>query len=161
MFTFALRANWGQNMKYLVLAVLVVTSAVAAARVDRPAQGVVVTVNRTPANDGKLMYASYCASCHGLDGKGDGPTASALISRPTDLTALSRNNHGKFPLVTVKSALEFARRAQYMEPSKCRHGDRFFTRWTALMRASSGECSGLSPCVGTSSQFRRSNGALA
>jgi hypothetical protein len=107
MFTFALRANWGQNMKYLVLAVLVVTSAVAAARVDRPAQGVVVTVNRTPANDGKLMYASYCASCHGLDGKGDGPTASALISRPTDLTALSRNNHGKFPLVTVKSALEF------------------------------------------------------
>ncbi|HUB53370.1 MAG TPA: c-type cytochrome [Terracidiphilus sp.] len=94
-------------MKYLVLAGMILASAVAAARVDRPAKEVAVTVNRTPANDGKLMYASYCSSCHGMDGKGNGPTAPALLSRPADLTALSRNNHGKFPLESVKSALEF------------------------------------------------------
>jgi mono/diheme cytochrome c family protein len=32
-------------------------------------------------------YASYCASCHGKWGRGDGPSAVALKSRPQDLAA--------------------------------------------------------------------------
>lgn len=32
------------------------------------------------------MYRQYCASCHGLSGRGDGPAAEALTPRPTDLT---------------------------------------------------------------------------
>lgn len=49
------------------------------------------------ATNAKQMYASYCASCHGKDGKGDGPVAASLKMPPTDLTLLSKNNNGEFP----------------------------------------------------------------
>jgi mono/diheme cytochrome c family protein len=39
-----------------------------------------------PAN-ADAAYARYCASCHGVTGRGDGPVADALAPRPTDLTA--------------------------------------------------------------------------
>jgi mono/diheme cytochrome c family protein len=43
------------------------------------------------------MYAAYCASCHGADGKGGGPAAPALKVRPPDLTTLAKKNNGRFP----------------------------------------------------------------
>ncbi len=46
---------------------------------------------------GQLEYRDYCASCHGLSGKGDGPVAGALSKAPGDLTLLSRKHGGKFP----------------------------------------------------------------
>jgi len=39
----------------------------------------------------------YCASCHGQNGVGNGPAASALRVRPADLTTLSERNGGEFP----------------------------------------------------------------
>lgn len=39
------------------------------------------------------MYQAYCASCHGLDGKG---TATALKTRPTDLTLVVKNHNGAY-----------------------------------------------------------------
>jgi len=95
-------------MRYLVLAASAVAIAVGAAyAADQPERRVVVTVNKTPANSGKLMYASYCSSCHGLDGRGNGPTAPVLKRQPADLTVLSRNNRGRFPFEHVKAVLEF------------------------------------------------------
>jgi len=35
---------------------------------------------------GKRIYAERCANCHGPTGKGDGPSAAALASAPSDLT---------------------------------------------------------------------------
>ena len=47
--------------------------------------------------DGKAMYSSYCASCHGANGKGNGRAASTLKKTVPDLTLLSKNNNGVFP----------------------------------------------------------------
>ena len=43
---------------------------------------------------GRDSFDRYCASCHGADGRGGGPVASALRTRPTDLTTLARRNGG-------------------------------------------------------------------
>ena len=51
----------------------------------------------TDPSSGKAMYTAYCASCHGADGKGNGPAAGALKTPPTDLTQLAAKNGGKFP----------------------------------------------------------------
>ena len=68
---------------------------------------VVIPVTKAPANNGKQMYVNYCAPCHGVDGKGNGPVASALKKQPTNLAALSRNHGGKFPSTHIVSVLEF------------------------------------------------------
>jgi mono/diheme cytochrome c family protein len=56
---------------------------------------------QTPAGqaafNGQAIYEDYCATCHGRDGKGDGPAARALKTRPIDLTQISHNHSGKFP----------------------------------------------------------------
>ncbi len=59
----------------------------------------------TSASSGKEMYKSYCASCHGEIGKGNGPAAPALKTAPSDLTLLSKNNSGRFPADRVASIL--------------------------------------------------------
>ena len=55
------------------------------------------TAPQTSPASGKEMYTAYCASCHGKDGKGTGPTSAALKTQPTDLTGLQKANGGKFP----------------------------------------------------------------
>ncbi|MEW6268720.1 MAG: c-type cytochrome [Thermodesulfobacteriota bacterium] len=37
-------------------------------------------------SEGENLYRTLCASCHGVDGRGDGPAAPALSPPPTDLT---------------------------------------------------------------------------
>ncbi|MCG8590097.1 MAG: cytochrome c [Proteobacteria bacterium] len=37
---------------------------------------------------GATLYARYCASCHGMTGRGDGPVSVALVHPPADLTRL-------------------------------------------------------------------------
>ncbi len=64
------------------------------------------TLQQTSAANGKQMFVSYCASCHGVNGKGDGPVASSLKMPPADLTLLSKNNHGVFPDKHVLAVLE-------------------------------------------------------
>jgi mono/diheme cytochrome c family protein len=66
-----------------------------------------IPVTPTPADDGKQMYVIYCARCHGLDGRGQGPAASALKLAPTDLTLLSKNNKGIYPATHVASVLKY------------------------------------------------------
>src|SRR5512140_979795 len=39
-------------------------------------------------NEGPMLYKQYCATCHGLGAKGDGPTAPSLKKTPSDLTML-------------------------------------------------------------------------
>jgi mono/diheme cytochrome c family protein len=71
------------------------------------AKTVIIPVSKAPANNGRQMYVNYCAPCHGVDGKGNGPAATALKKQPSDLAVLSRNNGGKFPSTHIVSVLQF------------------------------------------------------
>jgi len=62
-------------------------------------------IQMTSASSGSEMFNSYCAVCHGKDGKGNGPAASALKTPPTDLTQLAKNSNGKFPADHIASDL--------------------------------------------------------
>jgi len=66
---------------------------------------VTIQTARIPANDGKAMYASYCATCHGIDGKGNGPLSSSLKRTPPNLTLLSRKNGGAYPSTRVVAVI--------------------------------------------------------
>jgi mono/diheme cytochrome c family protein len=46
---------------------------------------------------GKIKYEKYCATCHGHQAKGDGPSAALLMIKPADLTQLRKRNGGQFP----------------------------------------------------------------
>jgi len=55
---------------------------------------------------GKTLFMQQCASCHGDDAKGAGPAALALKKQPPDLTALAKQNHGKFPYSEVSKTID-------------------------------------------------------
>jgi mono/diheme cytochrome c family protein len=40
-------------------------------------------------SQGRREYVRYCASCHGVNGEGNGPVARALVTHPPDLRRLS------------------------------------------------------------------------
>lgn len=61
---------------------------------------------REDYNSGAYLYRTFCASCHGETGRGDGPVADIADRRPSDLTVLSRNNGGAFPRREVTAVLE-------------------------------------------------------
>jgi hypothetical protein len=46
---------------------------------------------------GPDLFRAYCASCHGIDGRGDGPIAPILRTPPSDLTTIAKRNRGVFP----------------------------------------------------------------
>jgi hypothetical protein len=60
---------------------------------------------------GADSYAFYCAPCHGRDGRGHGPVADALKTRPADLTKLSARNEGVFPKDRVRAFITSGERA--------------------------------------------------
>ena len=64
-----------------------------------------VYVEVTSAKSGQEVFQSYCATCHGTAGKGDGPVASTLKKAPADLTRLAQRNNGKFPAAHVAEIL--------------------------------------------------------
>jgi mono/diheme cytochrome c family protein len=45
---------------------------------------------------GKREFQRSCATCHGVEAKGDGPSTNALNVKPANLTQLSKNHGGVF-----------------------------------------------------------------
>lgn len=72
-----------------------------------------VPVKQVSASDGRLMYQAYCASCHGMDGRG-GPAAAALKRAPTDLSQLARANRGRYPSLHVQQSILSCEHSQEM-----------------------------------------------
>ena len=73
--------------------------------------------------EGEELFRSYCAVCHGEDGKGHGPAAPALKTLPADLTAIATRNAGTFPSDRV------ARFVANGEPAITAHGSREMPIW--------------------------------
>lgn len=63
--------------------------------------------------DGRTAYLENCASCHGLDAKGDGPMARGLTTAPPDLTMIASRNGGVFPTDQVMSTIDGLDRGEH------------------------------------------------
>ena len=57
-------------------------------------------------DDGKKLFRTHCASCHGVTARGDGPLAELLLVAPADLTQISTRNKGVFPQDKVYRMIE-------------------------------------------------------
>lgn len=55
---------------------------------------------------GATTFETYCATCHGKTGVGDGPLASQLKFAPADLTQIARRNGGRFPFDQVAKSID-------------------------------------------------------
>jgi mono/diheme cytochrome c family protein len=92
-------------MRYAILLATLLSLLLIAA----PKGGLAVD-NAAPSNavpSGKAIYKQYCAACHGVEAKGDGPYASMLKVPPPDLTILAKRHDGKFPYDYVSNILRF------------------------------------------------------
>ena len=48
------------------------------------------------AMSGEQLYVRFCASCHGVEGRGDGPVAQSFASKIPDLTLIASRHGGEF-----------------------------------------------------------------
>lgn len=90
-----------------------------------------VPIKQTSAASGEEMYKTYCAVCHGTDGKGGGPAAEALKVPPTDLSVLTQKNGGKYPALKVGAVI----RGEEVLPA---HGSKEMPIWGHLFWTMSG-----------------------
>ena len=77
----------------------------------QPPQKRVPTVETVPCTAimsivGKDNYASYCATCHGMDARGDGPAAPAMKKLVPDLRMIASRHGGKFDRIDVETMIE-------------------------------------------------------
>jgi len=87
--------------------------------------------NNRPSVDptsGRQLYSAYCALCHGPDGKGGGPFSPQLKVWPPDLTQLLKGNHGVFPEMRTKEAID----GEFGKPS---HGSSEMPIWGPVFRS--------------------------
>jgi len=119
----------------LVFIALIVSAAMGAAQdktQDQSEKSIKhVPIKTTSPVSGKEMYMAYCAVCHGIDGKGGGPAASALKVPPTDLTQLSKNNGEKYPALKVTASI-------HGESALPAHGSKEMPVWGTLFWKMSG-----------------------
>ncbi len=89
-----------------------------------------VPIKQTSPASGAEMYKTYCAVCHGTDGKGSGPAAEALKVPPSDLTTMATKNGGKYPAMKVTAML-------HGEEVLAAHGTKDMPIWGNLFRSMS------------------------
>jgi len=74
---------------------------------------VLVTLGSAPVNaadyvamSGQQLYARFCASCHGIEARGDGPVAQSFASKIPDLTSIARRHGGEFQRDWVERTID-------------------------------------------------------
>jgi mono/diheme cytochrome c family protein len=71
---------------------------------------------------GMEMFESFCASCHGVGGKGDGPVAPLVKIGVPDLTRIAHRDGGEFPTEDVRRTID----GRFDRPA---HGPRDMPVW--------------------------------
>ena len=85
-------------------------------------------------DSGAQLFRTYCASCHGVNGRGAGPVAGQLRKPPPDLTKYTKQNGGIFPSERVRQIIDGRGVAT--------HGDREMPVWGDAFQSTRG---GLTP----------------
>jgi len=85
------------------------------------------TANPAAVERGRMLFDQHCALCHGKGGKGDGPAASTLNKRPTNVT-LMQKRHGAFFAAQAESAIRGTNPV-------VAHGAPGMMVWGAILRA--------------------------
>ncbi len=70
------------------------------------------------AASGASWFRIYCASCHGVSARGDGPVAGSLRSPPADLTRIAARHEGRFDAAAVASFIDGRERVAAHGPSE-------------------------------------------
>lgn len=81
---------------------------------------------------GPSLYKTYCASCHGVDGKGNGPVASSLKVEVPDLTRIAARHGGQFPAAQIRKIID----GRTTRPP---HGPRDMPVWGDAFRITGGD----------------------
>ncbi len=59
-----------------------------------------------PLAEGRQLYVQYCQSCHGPGGEGNGDLVGDLDTLPGDLTLITSNNNGAYPVDEIISVID-------------------------------------------------------
>ena len=86
------------------------------------AAGIAGAARAQDVDVGKAEFQSSCASCHGADGKGNGPLREQLKVPPSDLTVLARNNNGVFPTSAFTKPSTDRKQFPLTAAAKCQFG---------------------------------------
>jgi mono/diheme cytochrome c family protein len=78
---------------------------------------------------GEKEFLSVCAVCHGIKGDGSGSFAKRLSKKPSDLTVLSKNNSGIFPVDRIYQVIDGR------EMAEDGHGPRDMPIWGSRFNA--------------------------
>jgi len=81
----------------LAVAVVLIIAAVATGRVH---------AEDLSGYSGADAYKRFCASCHGVSGRGDGPVAASMRMAIPDLTELARRAGGEFPVERIRRIVD-------------------------------------------------------
>ncbi len=74
------------------------------------------------AYSGEELYQRFCGSCHGPEGRGDGPVASSLSVLVPDLTRLYQRRGNRFPAAEIRDVIDG-------RSVVIAHGTRFMPVW--------------------------------
>jgi mono/diheme cytochrome c family protein len=78
---------------------------------------------------GAAIFREYCAACHGVNARGNGPAAPAFKQRPPDLTHLAARHKG-FPRAEIEAMILGD------DPLQPAHGSREMPVWGPTFRNS-------------------------
>jgi mono/diheme cytochrome c family protein len=82
-------------------------------------------------DEGRRLYNTYCASCHGTTGVGNGPVAPFMRRPPPDITNMAAANGGMFPTERVRRIVD----GREVEA----HGDREMPVWGDAFKVATGQ----------------------